>query len=181
MSEVTSPILTDATGQEIVSKLNTLLTKMDNLAAAFQPNASGIVYSNTTSGLTGDDVQEAIDEMAGDVSEINSALSLFNIEELWTGSKYTTGNITMDKPIQDGDSIELWFKGLSSVYIQQFPIRYLHNVTDKYQIGFWGDSTQYARYRITLTPNSTTFSIDDVINGNTGSALIGIYRTRKAS
>ena len=75
MSEVTSPILTDVTGQEIVSKLNTLLTKMDNLAAAFQPNASGIVYSNTTSGLTGDDVQEAIDEMAGDVSEINSALS----------------------------------------------------------------------------------------------------------
>jgi len=75
MSEVTSPILTDATGQEIVSKLDTLLTKMDNLAAAFQPNASGIVYSNTTSGLTGDDVQEAIDEVAGDVSQINASLN----------------------------------------------------------------------------------------------------------
>ena len=69
MSEVTSPILTDATGQEIVSKLNTLLTKMDNLAAAFQPNASGIAYSNTTSGLTGDDVQEAIDEIAEDTTK----------------------------------------------------------------------------------------------------------------
>ena len=76
MSEVTAPIMTDATGQSIDSKLNSLLTKMDNLAAAFQPNASGIVYSNTTSGLTGDDVQEAIDEVAGDITEINSALSL---------------------------------------------------------------------------------------------------------
>lgn len=78
MSEVTAPIMTDATGQSIDSKLNSLLTKMDNLAAAFQPNASGIVYSNTTSGLTGDDVQEAIDEMAADVTEIKSSLSDLN-------------------------------------------------------------------------------------------------------
>ena len=75
MSEVTAPIMTDATGQSIDGKLNSLLGKMDNLAAAFQPNASGIVYSNTTSGLTGDDVQEAIDEMAADVSEIKQSLS----------------------------------------------------------------------------------------------------------
>lgn len=77
MATVTAPIMTDATGQSIDSKLNSLLGKMDNLAAAFQPNASGIVYSNTTSGLTGDDVQEAIDEMAADVSEIKSSLSNF--------------------------------------------------------------------------------------------------------
>ncbi len=80
MSEVTAPIMTDATGQSIDSKLNSLLGKMDNLAAAFQPNASGIVYSNTTSGLTGDDVQEAIDEMAADVSEIKSSLSQLDID-----------------------------------------------------------------------------------------------------
>lgn len=75
MATVTEPIMTDATGQSIDSKLNSLLGKMDNLAAAFQPNASGIVYSNATSGLTGDDVQEAIDEMAADVSEIKQSLS----------------------------------------------------------------------------------------------------------
>lgn len=75
MATVTAPIMTDATGQSIDSKLNSLLGKMDNLAAAFQPNASGIVYSNTTSGLTGDDVQEAIDEMAANVSEIKQSLS----------------------------------------------------------------------------------------------------------
>lgn len=75
MATVTTPIMTDATGQSIDGKLNSLLGKMDNLAAAFQPNASGIVYSNTTSGLTGDDVQKAIDEMAADVSEIKQSLS----------------------------------------------------------------------------------------------------------
>ena len=78
MSEVTAPIMTDATGQSIDSKLNSLLGKMDNLAAAFQPNASGIVYSNSTSGLTGDDVQEAIDEVAADITEINTNLTDLN-------------------------------------------------------------------------------------------------------
>lgn len=86
MSEVTAPIMTDATGQSIDGKLNSLLGKMDNLAAAFQPNASGIVYSNTTSGLTGDDVQEAIDEMAADVSEIKQSLvDLNNFKSLFDG------------------------------------------------------------------------------------------------
>ena len=103
MSEVTSPILTDATGQEIVSKLNTLLTKMDNLAAAFQPTASGIVYSNTTSGLTGDDVQKAIDEIAGDTTEIKQSLSQLQ-------------NITVGTPRKVGkwgnyDRYEVWIEG----------------------------------------------------------------------
>lgn len=87
MATVTAPIMTDATGQSIDSKLNSLLGKMDNLAAAFQPNASGIVYSNTTSGLTGDDVQEAIDEMAADVSEIKQSLSPSK-SEVTTSSTY---------------------------------------------------------------------------------------------
>ena len=87
MSEVTAPIMTDATGQSIDGKLNSLLGKMDNLAAAFQPNASGIVYSNTTSGLTGDDVQEAIDEMAADVSEIKQSLVNYVIRYItWNNS-----------------------------------------------------------------------------------------------
>lgn len=89
MATVTEPIMTDATGQSIDSKLNSLLGKMDNLAAAFQPNASGIVYSNTTSGLTGDDVQEAIDEMAADVSEIKQSLS--NLGTFYTYS-WTAGS-----------------------------------------------------------------------------------------
>lgn len=103
MSEVTAPIMTDATGQSIDSRLNSLLTKMDNLAAAFQPNASGIVYSNTTSGLTGDDVQEAIDEMAADVSEIKQSLSnlvkYIEINETTNAYGTITVNIPASKPI----------------------------------------------------------------------------------
>ena len=100
MATVTAPIMTDATGQSIDSKLNSLLGKMDNLAAAFQPNASGIVYSNTTSGLTGDDVQEAIDEMAADVSEIKQSLSYFKdcqstfSNSAWQGVYYADYDIS---------------------------------------------------------------------------------------
>ena len=75
MATVTTPIATDATLQNIDTKLGTMLTKMDALAAAFQPNAAGIDYSNTTSGLTADDVQEAIDENAGAITEIKQSLS----------------------------------------------------------------------------------------------------------
>lgn len=124
MSEVTSPILTDATGQEIVSKLNTLLTKMDNLAAAFQPNASGIVYNNTTSGLTGDDVQEAIDEMAGDVSEIKSALSDLDLNvPHFKGMFDITTDLTSDKTYTATESCIVLLKteGLNmSLYINAY-------------------------------------------------------------
>lgn len=178
MSEVTAPIMTDATGQSIDSKLNSLLTKMDNLANAFQPNASGIVYSNSTSGLTGDDVQEAIDEMAADVSEIKQSLS---DEILWNDSKYTSGDIQLSSPLKNGDHIMLIFKGLSSAYIQQFPFIIDTNLSTYLQIGFWGDSTQYCRYRMQVANNSTTFTINEVTNGNAGSALLRIVRTKKAS
>lgn len=97
MSEVTAPIMTDATGQSIDSKLNSLLGKMDDLAAAFQPNASGIVYSNTTSGLTGDDVQEAIDEMAADVSEIKSSLSNLIKSQSFSGNTNNDGNLVFSE------------------------------------------------------------------------------------
>lgn len=105
MATVTTPIMTDATGQSIDSKLNSLLGKMDNLAAAFQPNASGIVYSNTTSGLTGDDVQEAIDEMAADVSEIKQSLSN-KANKRWTQILNETApsrNYDQTKTLADGN------------------------------------------------------------------------------
>lgn len=106
MSEVTAPIMTDATGQSIDGKLNSLLGKMDNLAAAFQPNASGIVYSNTTSGLTGDDVQEAIDEMAADVSEIKQSLPQYYV---FDSSATINGNDSITH------SIDISSLGLTSI------------------------------------------------------------------
>lgn len=41
----------------------------------FPVNADDVIYDNTESGLTATNVQDAIDEVASDISEINSALS----------------------------------------------------------------------------------------------------------
>lgn len=109
MATVTAPIMTDATGQSIDSKLNSLLGKMDNLAAAFQPNASGIAYSNTASGLTGDDVQEAIDEMAADVSEIKSSLTNLQFKAV-TGHSVGTAELSLPSS---------WDELILQVYVQQ--------------------------------------------------------------
>ena len=45
--------------------------------------ASGVTYDNTASGLTANNVQDAIDEMAGDVSTIYSDLSEINSNFYW--------------------------------------------------------------------------------------------------
>lgn len=120
MSEVTAPIMTDATGQSIDGKLNSLLGKMDNLAAAFQPNASGIVYSNTTSGLTGDDVQEAIDEMAADVSEIKQSLSDLATDvflgRTQSNLSSTAQNVSLSDNFNNYMLINIEFRESSNVY-----------------------------------------------------------------
>jgi len=111
MATVTAPIMTDATGQSIDSKLNSLLGKMDNLAAAFQPNASGIVYSNITSGLTGDDVQEAIDEMAADVSEIKQSLSNLIQYVLIQGTTSSSGALALPSEVVSGAILDMYYEG----------------------------------------------------------------------
>lgn len=119
MATVTAPIMTDATGQSIDSKLNSLLGKMDNLAAAFQPNASGIVYSNTTSGLTGDDVQEAIDEMAADVSEIKQSLS--NLVKLTTvtGTTTSSGALAIPNELKSKPLIDLHYDSANGLVFRR--------------------------------------------------------------
>lgn len=145
MSEVTSPILTDATGQEIVSKLNTLLTKMDNLAAAFQPNASGIVYSNTTSGLTGDDVQEAVDEVAGDVTEIKQSLSNLHFVQI---SESAVGTAELALP-SDWDELVL------QVYISSINMSLISGTIIRSMVG-----TSYMH--ITLGNYGTSYAIGQI-------------------
>lgn len=56
MATITSPIMTDTTGQDIKDSL-------DALALAVKPNANNIPYSNTSSGLIATEVQSAIDEV----------------------------------------------------------------------------------------------------------------------
>lgn len=138
MATVTAPIMTDATGQSIDSKLNSLLGKMDNLAAAFQPNASGIVYSNTTSGLTGDDVQEAIDEMAADVSEIKSSLSDNKLGARIDISNYTTTQNLYVCPCDGFVGVDLTAAANAKCFVRIFGS---DSVSNQISIGGWGNGT----------------------------------------
>lgn len=115
------------------------------------------------------------------IPAINEVKSSLSNEILWNDSKYTSGDIQLSSPLKNGDHIMLIFKGLSSAYIQQFPFIIDTTLSTYLQIGFWGDSTQYCRYRMQVANNSTTFTINEVINGNAGSALLRIVRTKKAS
>lgn len=119
----------------------------------------------------------AITEHEGDISEIKQSLSNLNIEELWTGSKYTTGDIQLSKATKTNDVLILSFRGFSASMTQQFPILIQSGVSN-YQVSYWGDASQFGRYRLVITNNSTTFTINDVTNGSANSALIGIYRVR---
>lgn len=64
MSEVTSPILLDSTGQTTNTKLdaiNTTLGQIKNVITT-PSDAEDISYDNTSSGMTATNVQDAIDE-----------------------------------------------------------------------------------------------------------------------
>lgn len=50
-------------------------TTYDVYAPNVSVSASDVSYDNTTSGLTADDVQEAVDELAGDVSTLSGTVS----------------------------------------------------------------------------------------------------------
>ena len=70
MSVVTKPIALDETAQ-------TMNTKLQAIADALTPNAGGVSYSNATSGLSAETVQEAIDEVDGNVDSLNTSLTQY--------------------------------------------------------------------------------------------------------
>ena len=55
----TSGLMTDATGQDIVSAIN-------DISSAISPAASNVTYQNTASELSATNVQSAIDEVASE-------------------------------------------------------------------------------------------------------------------
>lgn len=87
--EVTSPILTDATGQEIVDKL-------EEIAQAVQPptniEASDVSYDNTQSGMTATDVQDAITELKSNLTELETIYTASFVAGTYTsgGQKMST-------------------------------------------------------------------------------------------
>ena len=64
-----TPTTTDKT---IIGAINELKAEIDALAPGGTVTAAEVSYDNTTSGLTADDVQEAIDEVAGDVATLDA-------------------------------------------------------------------------------------------------------------
>lgn len=60
MADITSPIILDSTGQDIVTALGNVVSAITG------PSAADVTYDGTTSGLSADDVQEAIDELASE-------------------------------------------------------------------------------------------------------------------
>ena len=68
IQEVTSPPFLDDTAQ-------TMVTKLENIKNAINPNAQGVSYSNTTSGLSATQVQAALDEIDGNVDTLSNSLT----------------------------------------------------------------------------------------------------------
>lgn len=64
-----TPTTTDKT---IIGAINELKAEIDALAPGGEVSAAEVSYDNTSSGLTADDVQEAIDEVAGDVATLDA-------------------------------------------------------------------------------------------------------------
>lgn len=68
IQEVTSPPFLDDTAQTMVNKL-------DAIKNAINPNAQGTSYSNATSGLSAENVQEAVDELDSNIDTLSASLT----------------------------------------------------------------------------------------------------------
>lgn len=90
MSDVTSPIITDATGQAILSKLNEIKQVLSTPS-----DAEDINYDNTTSGMTADNVQSAVDELKSNLTDLEN---------------YSTSEVAVGK----------WIDGTTTVYKKTF-------------------------------------------------------------
>ena len=97
MSEVTSPILLDSTGQTTNTKLdniNTTLGQIKNVLTT-PSDAEDISYDNTSSGMTADNVQEAVDELnASLVNFITKA----NVTKVHGNATRNGGSVTVPFP-----------------------------------------------------------------------------------
>lgn len=102
MSDVTSPIITDATGQAILSKLNEIKQVLSTPS-----DAEDINYDNTTSGMTADNVQSAVDELKSNLTDLQVYSTTEKVVGIWTdgrpiyrksysGNAVKSGTVTLD-------------------------------------------------------------------------------------
>ena len=69
MSEITSPIMLDDTGQDLVTEAQNIVTKLQALINAVKPTAADIPLA-AISGMTADDVQEGVEELNSNLSNL---------------------------------------------------------------------------------------------------------------
>lgn len=72
--------------------------------------------------------------------------------------------------------ILITFKAFSGVYFNKYLINIDSSVVDV-QHSFWGDNTQFTRYRMHIDLNyPTKLTIAELVNGATNNALVSIDR-----
>ena len=92
MSEtvLTSPIILDATGQD-------MLTKLDSIISAINPVAQGVSYDNAGTGMVANNVQSAITELKTGLVNTNASLTQKTAikEKTVTGTTNSFGAISL--------------------------------------------------------------------------------------
>ena len=134
---------------------------------AFIPSSGGIPKNATQLPISGNDPTDT-------KSYIDTGLSgkADKCKLVWSGNKYQA-NDTMQ--ISDWDNKKFYVIETISFTGQGW-----HNFSLVYggyaawQVGFWGDSTQYCRYRLQVS-NTGLVTISDALNSASNTAIVGIY------
>lgn len=84
-------VLRNDTGKDIVTKLDGIINAIQ---ASNIPDADKVVYDNTTSGLTADNVQDAIDEVEGRVDIAESSITSLASDKLDKNNPTSTGALS---------------------------------------------------------------------------------------
>lgn len=96
-----TPTTTDKT---IIGAINELKAEIDALAPGGEVSAAEVSYDNTSSQLTADDVQDAIDELNTKIESIQPSAADHGIFELWKNSDVSVAFAGQDVVLTDFDS-----------------------------------------------------------------------------
>lgn len=150
--------------------------------------ANQVQYNNTVSGLSATNVQGAIDEIAGDIptnatelpissgSSTNTKAYIDNglqAKKVWSGTKYQADDYV---DIPNFDKTRFYVLEFVAYTGQDWRIyQLIYGGQASLQVYFWGDNTQFCRYRLTLNQTTGRLTIFDSLNGASNTALVGIY------
>lgn len=100
--------------------------------------------------------------------------SSLNITQVWSGAKHSQGDYVTLTQFDEHKMYVLTFKAFSSAgWLCNFII---YGGNEYHQISFWGDNTQFARYRLQLDKTHGEFYMSDVTNGSATNELVAVYQ-----